>query len=518
MGVMFFQDGAPLGSDAGWGGFTGSHTYVVRYDFRTPAQGASQLAIALDNIWYGHGAGSQSFGFRLSASPTEFAAARAVAPQSNSTQFHYSAQSGYSCTLWAQGLNLLPDTTYYLFVYVVTEGAEYYTGWNCVSPQIALGGRYTPPVSALSSVSSAVTTGEAVSIILRRSGSNRHKASFYYGTTLLAQSDAFESSLSYVCPRSWLAQDSSARSIEIKVSIQCYADAACMNPVGQPLETSFSLTADAGMCPKFTASALSITAVNLIPTLSQFVANISRARIEFDRTRIDLNDGAGARIAALRVNGQSAAGDAVVTETLKGETALVCTVVDTRGLENSVTVTISPLPYVAPSLTGIEAKRCDADGTDNAEGLFCKLKCSALCAEISGNSCAVSVALDGRETALTGFESGVWSDEWAMPLLLGGALTGDSYTLRFTVGDTLGGSASYMLPLYSSQWAMKFNHSGTAVGFGMEPTRDNALQVPEHWRLCGAIPVLSPLCYGTAAPESAVTSPVEGQLYLRITP
>ena len=516
MSVMFFQNGVPLGSDAGWGGFTGSQNYVVRYDFRTPAQGAAQLAIALDNIWYGHGAGSQSFGFRLSDNPTEFAAVRAAVPQSNTAQFRYSSQNGYGCTLWAQGLNLRPDTVYYLFVYVVTEGAEYYTGWNCVSPQIALGGSYTPPVSALTSVSSTVTTGEAVSIILRRSGSNRHKAAFYYGTTLLAVSDAFESSLSYVCPRAWMAQDISARSIEVSVSIQCYADTACTSPVGQPLEADFTLSADADMHPKFTSSALRITAVNLISTLSQFVSGRSRARVEFDRSRIDLSDGAGAEIAALKVNGQSATGDAVVTELLTGETSLVCTVRDTRGFEGSVTVTVSPLPYVAPSLTEMEAKRCDEDGTENAEGLFCKLKCSALCAPISGNSCAVSVRLDGRETALTGFESGVWSDEWAAARLVGGTLTGDSYTLYFTVTDTLGGSASYTLPLYAAQWAMKFNSSGTAVGFGMEPTRDNALQLPEHWRLCGGIPVLSPLCYGTAAPESAVTSPVEGQIYLRI--
>ena len=516
MGVMFFQDGVALGSDAGWGGFTGNHTYVVRYDFRTPSQGASQLAIALNNIWYGHGAGTQSFGFRVSDSPTEFAAARAVAPQSNSAQFRYSAQTGYGCTLWAQGLNLLPDTTYYIFIFVVTEGAEYYTGWNCVSPQIALGGSYTPPVSALSSVSSAVTTGEAVSIILRRSGTNRHKAAFYYGTTLLAQSEPFDSSLSYVCPRSWMARNSSARSIEVCVRIQCFSDAACADPVGQPLEASFSLTADTEMRPKLTASALRVTAVNLNSATSQFVSNLSRARVEFDRTRIDLSDGAGAQIAALRVNGQSAAEDVYVTEILKGATSLVCTVVDTRGLESSVTVNLSPLPYVAPSLTEIEAKRCDADGTENAAGLFCKLKCSALCASIGGNSCAVSVTLDGQETALTDFESGVWSDEWTTPLFVGGALTGDSCTLRFTVTDSLGGSAAYTLPLYSTRWAMKFNHSGTAVGFGMEPTRENALQLPEHWRLCGGIPVLSPLCYGTAAPENAVTGPVEGQIYLRI--
>ena len=122
----------------------------------------------------------------------------------------------------------------------------------------------------------------------------------------------------------------------------------------------------------------------------------------------------------------------------------------------------------------------------------------------------------GVERALPGFENGVWSDEWASPAILGGALSGDSFTVRLTVTDTVGGSSTYTLPLYRLRWAMKFNANGTAVGFGMEPGGSDCLQVPNHWHLYGGIPVLSPLAYGAAAPGSAVSNPVEGQIYLRI--
>ena len=114
MGVNFFQNGVSLGASAGWGGYTGGNNYVVRYDFTTGAAGASQAAIGLSNIFYGHGAGTQSFGFKISASPAEWCNARAVPPDSNTAKMVYSASTGYGCVLTANALKLLPYTKYYI--------------------------------------------------------------------------------------------------------------------------------------------------------------------------------------------------------------------------------------------------------------------------------------------------------------------------------------------------------------------------------------------------------------------
>ena len=147
MGVNFFQNGVSLGSGAGWGGYTGSNNYVVRYDLTTGSAGASAVSVALSGIYYGSNAGTQSFGFKISTSAAAFANARNIAPDSTPGRMSYTGANGYCCTLTADGLNLSPNTVYYIFVYVTTAGAEYYSGWNCTAPLITLSGSYSRPRS-----------------------------------------------------------------------------------------------------------------------------------------------------------------------------------------------------------------------------------------------------------------------------------------------------------------------------------------------------------------------------------
>ena len=67
------------------------------------------------------------------------------------------------------------------------------------------------------------------------------------------------------------------------------------------------------------------------------------------------------------------------------------------------------------------------------------------------------------------------------------------------------------------QWAMKFNAAGTAVGFGMAPTVQDAVQLPDTWKLYAGALVLSENSYGTQTPELAVSEAAEGQLYFYLT-
>ncbi|MDO4982734.1 MAG: hypothetical protein Q4E35_04160 [Eubacteriales bacterium] len=526
MGAMFFQNGIALGADAGWGGYTGNNNYVVRYDFTTGAQGASRVAIWLDMIWNRRGDGNQTFGFKLSTGEYDFCNARGVTPDSNTALLEYSPQTGYGCVLYATDLNLTPNTRYYLFVYVISSGTEYYTGWNCVDPAFAVEGSYTPPVSTVSSISPSVSTGGNVTIVMNRAGNVYHKAVFSYQSSTLAISAPFADTLTYNCPRAWLNRNTAAKSITVDVTVTSYSDAACTAFAGS-VSAQFTLSADRDMHPVFYAEALNVTAVNSGSAISGFVSGVSRARVSFLTGLISLTDCAGAGIEKYSVSMAGKTYDSetpdILTDVINIDTALVCTVTDTRGMSHSVSVTLTVSPYVAPSLTELGALRCSADGSENESGAYFKVKFRASCSQTGGNTCTVTVAAKpsggsyGNETVLSGYENGVWSDRWSTPAIIGGTLTGDSVTVRFTVTDAVGASSVYTVPMYRLQWAMKFNSSGTAVGFGMAPDAQNALQIPDHWRLYGGIPVLSPSAYGTAAPETAVSSPVEGQIYLRIS-
>lgn len=528
MGVNFFQNGVSLGASAGWGGYTGGNNYVVRYDFTTGASGGSGVSVTLSGIYYGNSAGTQGFGFKLGSSAMAWANARTETPDSTLGYMQYSSSSGYGCTMSADGLNLAPYTTYYIFIYVATGGAEYYTGWNCTAPQITVTGAYTQPASTISSISAKVNTQSAVSIIMERAGGCWHRAEFYYNGEKLATSAPFAAALSQVCPREWMAKAPTETSMDIAVLVQSYTDETCTTASGAPITAGFTLMADADMHPVLDTNALTISAVNgSAAAISDFVAGVSRARVKFNTSGIDLAACAGATIAqySVTVRGEKTKSTAATVETnvLSSDCELICTVTDTRGREGSITKAITLLPYVAPSLGDIRAERCTDSGESAAQGAYIRFSAVLAYTALGGrNSAAVAAAIQpsggevGEKIALSAFQSGKWSNEWQTPTLLGGALTADGYTLRLYVQDTVGEAREYRVQLYHQQWAMKFNKTGTAVGFGMNPTAENAVQIPDTWRLYAGIPVVGEGAYGVSEPAQAVENAVEGQIYFKL--
>jgi len=530
MAAVFFQNGISIGSSAGWCGYTGNNNYVVRYQFTTPAQGASAVSIALSGIYYGNGASSQGFGFKVSSSSVAYANARNMTPDSNYGVMNYSSSSGYSCIMSAEGLNLSPDTTYYLFVFVATAGMEYYTGWNCVEPSIVCSGAYTAPAGVISSISPQVNTLSPVSLIVSESPCPWHRASFSHGGKLLAVSEAFASALSYTCPREWMSADTKAQSIEITVSVQGYSDSACTKAVGKAMSAAFLLKADAAMRPILPLEAVTASALNegAAAAFSELISGISRARISFDTSRINLENCAGAGIErfiiSYRDNREESSEGTVDTAIVSGETLINCIVVDSRGREGSVTISLKPEPYVPPSLSAIELRRCNLSGYDMENGWYFKLKADSAFTSLNGkNSIKVSFRVQpvggawNSDFVLEYFESGVWSNNWSKTTILGGINPHGSFKVAVTVKDALGSSATYIMGLYLQNWAMKFNGKGTAVGFGMAPTVENAVQMPDIWRFYAGTIVLSESSYGTAEPEQTVANPVEGQLYFQLS-
>lgn len=528
MAAVFFQNGVSIGNSAGWCGYTGSNNYVVRYQFTTGPGGADSLSLALSNIFYGSGAGTQGFGFKVSSSSVAYANARNITPDSNYGVMSYSQSAGYSCTLTAEGLNLQPGSTYYIFVFVATAGAEYYSGWNCVSPVISLSGGYTPPAGAISSITAQVTTQSPVSIIMN-SPWPYHVASFSHKGTELGRSAVFGGSLSHVCPREYMTADITAQSMELEVSIQGYRDALCTSAAGEAVKSSFILVADSLMRPTLPASAISVKAVNegVEGDFSQFISGVSMAEVSFDSTAVGLENCAGAVISAFSLSnsGKKEQSDtpSLCTGILSGDCVINCTVIDSRGREGSCSLNLSLLPYVPPSLKDIEAERCDAEGLAAPLGEYYRIRAASAFTDIPGNSYKVYARLQptggswGESLELTGFESGVWSNLWASPAIPGGSLQGDSYKLELSISDKLGWTARYTVDMYHRRWAMKFNESGTALGLGMEPNTENALQLPESWRLYAGAIVLSEKSYGYEEPEEAVENPAEGQLYFMLT-
>ena len=528
MAAVFFQNGVSIGENAAWCGYTGSNNYVVRYQFATGPNGADRLSLTLSGIYYGSGAGTQGFGFKVSSSSVAYANARNIPPDSDYGIMSYSQSGGYGCTMTAAGLNLQPNSSYYIFVFVATAGAEYYSGWNCVSPAISLSGSYSPPAGAVSSITTHVTTQSPVSIIMA-SPYSYHVASFSHNGRELGRSVVFGSALSHICHREYMAADINAGSIEIDVSIQGYRDELCTAAVGEAVTAGFVLSADKLMRPVVPEGAITVRAVNegADSSFTQLISGISRVEIEIDREKLSLENCAGAEISGFAVSycgkREESTELRLLTERLSGDCVINCIVIDSRGREGSYSLSLSPLPYVPPSLTDMESIRCDSEGVADERGEYFRFRATAAYTDIPGNSIALYARLQptggdwGETVELGGFESAVWSHQWAEPAILGGAMQGDSYKLELTVTDRLGWAARYTLDMYSQRWAMKFNAKGTALGLGMEPNAENALQMPDSWRLYAGAIVLSDRAYGYEEPEQAVESPVQGQVYFLLT-
>lgn len=398
MGVNFFQNGVSIGASAGWGGYTGGNNYVVRYDFTTGAAGASAVTLTLSGIYSGHEAGTQQFGFKIGASGAAWANARATSADSGLAAMSYNAASGYGCTLTATGLNLAPYTTYYIFVFVASAGAEYYTAWNCTAPGITLGGRYVPPSSAISSVSAQVSTGGAAAIIMNRSGTCWHKASFYYSGELLAESEAFASALSHVCPRAWFEKAPGAKSVRIDVAVQSYAESACTTATGAPETAYFTLTADEDMRPMLASGAVTATAVNTgaAASFTEAIAGVSRVTVSFNSAKIDLSAcaGATAEYYRVRVDGRELISTQPTLDVgvLGAGSTLLCSVTDTRGREGGITLEVNLLPYVKPSLGELAAERCTASGEHDEAGAYIRIRAALSVTALGGKNTATVYA------------------------------------------------------------------------------------------------------------------------------
>lgn len=72
---------------------------------------------------------------------------------------------------------------------------------------------------------------------------------------------------------------------------------------------------------------------------------------------------------------QSYTGSSFTTNTItaSGSTTMLTTVTDSRGRTNSLSKTISVVPYQSPNIIGVSYIQCDADGTPNVNGTYMKI-------------------------------------------------------------------------------------------------------------------------------------------------
>ena len=361
--------------------------------------------------------------------------------------------------------------------------------------------------------SSAATQGSIALTMSRASTAFYHKATVRDSQSrTLYTSAAFASSLSIPVSRSWFNNYSSATSFTASVSVQTYTSSACTTAVGSPVTRSVTITADSGMIPALASGFASAAPLGNPAGFSGYIQGVSRARVTLNAAKV--THAAGASLKSYKVVCQgytgSGTGTSYDTKVLTGTASITITVTvtDTRDRTASTTLSVTPMAYAAPTLSGVSVFRCTQAGAASEDGTYFSAKATGTCASLNGQN-SVTLTVNIRRIG------GAWSGESILtsgtPRILGGALDPDvSYEVFIRAVDSLGSRVPALVTLPTRKWAMKFRPTGNGVAFGKAAERDKALELPEDWTIYfGSVPMKAKTwtLLGTAEGTSPVSLP-----------
>lgn len=315
-------------------------------------------------------------------------------------------------------------------------------------------------------------------------------------TEILIENIEFTDKLTFLCPADWFkGREGTRAQLTAQVSIPDGAAEAVILPV------SFLLLFTGR--PTLAAGAVTEEIINPAGSIEGigFAAGISFGRINIDPSKADLSGTQGATLSKVELF-KAAEGASLIkavsttekssydTEILTSRTVYELRFTDSRGAAAAEQVIFEPLSYVAPSLTGCDAARCDKSGADNPAGVWYKIKAAATFSSMNGkNKIKIWASIKagagdyGPETELTGFESGIWSDKWAAPSSLGGGLAGKKHTVRLRIKDGLMQESAVSILMTGQYYLLASNETGTAMGIGMIPEANEVLDLPAGWRI-----------------------------------
>lgn len=352
---------------------------------------------------------------------------------------------------------------------------------------VTLYAHWTGLASTIATISSSVATqGNLALTVTRMSSAYYHKATFKIGSTTMATSSAFATSLSYTIPRSWFTSYPNDTSKTISVSVQTYTTSACTTTVGSPATSSFTMTADSGMKPTVSSGWATLAYYNTgtaASGIAGYVKGYSKAQVTFNSSKISLTNTPGATISSYSVTclGSTDSSSPYYTPTLTGTSVTAtCKVTDSRGRSASQNFTVSVMDYAKPSISGIAVFRCNAGGTADEDGTYISVKATRSFSSLNSlNSCTLKAQIaprGGSYGAATTLTSGIASK------LGGGALSADtSYTVKIVAQDSLSNSATYYYTVPTRKWSMKFRSNGSGVAFGKAAETDNTFEVSSDW-------------------------------------
>lgn len=163
------------------------------------------------------------------------------------------------------------------------------------------------------------------------------------------------------------------------------------------------------------------------------------------------------------------------------ETRIIVSATDKRGRTNSLNLGFGAIPYSAPQISALSAKRCNADGTPNDTGAYLQPVFSATVTALNNKNVATYIlsykktsASSWTDVNLTALNNNYSVNNYKTSPIA--ADINSSYDVKITIHDrhsttaeTTKGSTGFVL--------MNFHESGKAVGIGKVAEDGNSLDI-----------------------------------------
>ena len=362
----------------------------------------------------------------------------------------------------------------------------------------------------------AATIGEEVTISLpRASGTFTHTLTYSFGSASGTIGSALGTSAVWRLPESLAAQ--------IPHDPGGTGTLTCVTYSGSTLIGSktiaFTASVPGSMKPALTPGWATVTYDNSgtkASAIRAWVQGYSKARAEFDDSRITCKQGASVRGYSITYLGKTVSESPYRTETIGGTAATVrCTVTDSRGLSAYEDFEIAIHPYAPPAITGARLYRADGDGAASDSGTHIAGRATANYSSIGGENAAT---IRGYWKAVGGsYGSGEALSSGVTGIISGSAvISADrSYVAKLVITDSLGNTAEFEDSIPTERVAFHLKEGGNGAAFGKAAEQDELLDVAWDARFQGDVQVDGALQVGGKSLLDMVY-PV-GSIYLSVS-
>lgn len=323
-----------------------------------------------------------------------------------------------------------------------------------------------PRASSISSISGSTLGSEVTVNIDRKSSSFTHTVTYKFGSISRSYTGQ-GTSCKFTPPLSDGSAIPNATSGTATITVQTYSGSTS---IGSAVSKTFTLNLPSTIVPSISGPSISRVDNGVPSSWGIYVRYFSKANVSIGGSG---SYGSSVSAYSLSGGGYSSASSSLATGTLNtaGTITFNGVVRDSRGRTKSASSSITVYDYWWPAAS-ITAERCNSDGSINPDGTYVKVVGRYDTASVNNknNTATKKIEIIGTSYTSTSFGNGT-------SFIMGGAISIDkSYTIKITVTDSLGQSATAQTTIPTGTVTIDYKAGGKGIAFGKVAESDNMVE------------------------------------------